>query len=104
MLYAYADIVSLSQNPDGAVASDTRVTFSCLALTTNISWVVGEIRLDNSTSMSGFTVSTHLINESFAISTLSMRAKSNENNTQVTCIAEEQSSNNQTLYIVLAGM
>lgn len=106
-MYLLADITDFIQTPAGVLAADTRVNFSCQAVVSDVSWLVGGVRLNESTSTAEFRILTRL-NGNFTFSTLSTQAKSNENNTQVTCIAASSASSdidtdNRTVHIVVAG-
>ncbi len=72
----------------------------------NVSWVVDGLRMDDATANSGFQIVTNLTNQNSTLSVLSARAKSDGNNTNVTCVAEDASSivtDRRTAFIVLAG-
>ena len=88
------------------LAADTRVNFSCTAVVSDVSWVVGGVRLNESTSTAEFRIVDQSNNSNFTFSTLSTQAKTSENNTQVTCIAAgsvPSDIDNQTVHIVVAG-
>lgn len=103
----YADITSLTQNPAGVLAADTNVVFRCQAVVTDVFWLVGRARFNASTSTAEFRVVNTQLNDgnSTLISTLSTRAKGNENNTQITCVAASSNSSTdaRVLHIVIAG-
>lgn len=78
--------------------------FSCeTALVIDVSWLVNGNRLNDSTSTQEFRIMTQT-NGSSTLSTLSTRAKDNENNTQVICVAAFGSVNeSRGSHIVVAG-
>ena len=105
VIYFLADITDFIQTPAGVLAADTRVNFSCTAVVSDVSWVVGGVRLNESTSTTEFRI-VDQSNSNFTFSTLSTQAKSSENNTQVTCIAAgsvPSDIDNHTVHIVVAG-
>ena len=80
------------------------VTFTCQAVVSNVSWVVNGDRLDNSSSSDEFMVITRGIGARSTSSNLTTRAKANQNNTEIHCVAVSTGNvENRTAYIVVAG-
>jgi hypothetical protein len=72
------------------LAPDANVVFSCEAVVTNVSWIVGGVRLVDFAA--GFRIMTQQTNRSSTLSTLSTTAKGDQNNTQISCVATNTSS------------
>ena len=88
------------------VAADTDVVFSCEAVSViAVYWLIEGVRYNDSTSTPQFRIMTQQSNGGSTLSTLSTRAKGNENNTQVICVATAFGSVNEsrTSHIVVAG-
>ena len=105
LLACHLDITDLVQNPDGALVTDTRVTFTCRAMVSDVRWIVGGATLDNAAN-DGFQITNNRTSQSSTVSVLSARAKSDSNNTNITCVAINSGGNSidrQTTIMVLAG-
>lgn len=95
------DITSFAQSPDGVLAPNSRVSFNCQSIISALSWVVGGVIV---TSSDEFTIVT-TSNNSLTVSSLSMLAKIDLNNTEVNCVAMSRpsSSDTQSAHIIVAG-
>lgn len=94
------------QNPNGVLASDTRVSFTCQVTVPEVYWIVNGVRLDNATTNSDVQIITSVNHQNSTVSILSTLAKSDGNNTNVTCVAVGINSNGIDQYtscIVVAG-
>lgn len=103
----FIDITAFFQNPNGVLVPDTRVSFTCQAMVLDVHWIVDRVRIDNATANSAFQIMTsHFSQNSTTISILLTQAKSDGNNTNITCVATDFESNiidSRTMITVLAG-
>ena len=96
------DITAFTQNPEGVLAPNARVSFNCQSTVPALSWEVGGVRVTSSSDE--FTIMTTR-NNSLTFSSISTLAKIDLNNTKVNCVVSSSpsSSDNQSAHIIVAG-